>query len=147
MRSTKFAGRRLVPVALLTVLAVGFAWTAGEAQIKKGKTRAADTKYLMRGGVQPNCAAVGKLLKDSGPADDKAWDDVACHASLLNELSYSVMDDGRCPDKTWADAAKLLRETSGKVLDAAKAKKLDDANAAFKELTTACGSCHKAHKK
>lgn len=54
------------------------------------------------------------------------------------------MDDGRCPDKTWADAAKVLRETSLKVL---KTKKLDDANAAFKELTSACGACHKAHKK
>jgi cytochrome c556 len=147
MRSTKFVGRRLVPAAVLMGLAISVTWTVGEAQVKKGKSRAAETKYLMRGAIQPNCAGIGKLLKDSGPADDKAWDDVACHASVLNELSFAVMDDGRCPDKTWADAAKVLRETSSKVLDAAKAKKLDDANASFKELTSACGACHKAHKK
>lgn len=70
MRSTKFAGSRLVPAAVLMALAVGATWTVGEAQVKKGKSRAAETKYLMRGAMQPNCAGVGKLLKEAGPADD-----------------------------------------------------------------------------
>jgi cytochrome c556 len=116
------------------------------AQKTKGKTRAAETKYLMRGVNQPNCAALAGLLKDKGPVDDKAWDTAACHASILNEMSYLLMDDGRCPDKDWAGAAKQLREGSAQVLEAARAKNLADAQAAFKTVTGACASCHKAHK-
>ncbi len=135
---------------LLALLACGLALTlsqqTSEAQVQKGKTRVAATKYLMRGIVQSNCAATGKMLKD-GPKDDKGWDTLACHASILNEASYLLLDDGRCPDKTWADAAKTLRGCSAKLLTAANEKKLEDAQAAFKALTGACASCHKAHKK
>ncbi len=116
-----------------------------EAQKTKGKTRLAETKYLMKGISQAHCAALGKVLKDK-PADAKAWEQVALHASILNELSYTLMEDGRCPDKDWAGAAKTLRECSGKVLDAAKAKDAAAANGAFKALTGACATCHKAHK-
>jgi hypothetical protein len=116
-----------------------------EAQKTKGKTRAAETKYLMRGITQPNCAGLAKALKEK-PADDKAWDQAAQYASLLNEVSFVLMDDGRCPDKDWAGAAKTLRECSTKVLDAVKAKDADAAQAAFKGLTVACADCHKAHR-
>lgn len=117
-----------------------------DAQKTKGKTRAAETKYLMRGVNQPHCAAVAGLLKDKGPGDDKAWDTLACHASILNEMSYLLMDDGRCPDKDWAGAAKDLRENSAKVLVAARAKDLADAQGAFKGVTAACAACHKVHR-
>jgi hypothetical protein len=127
----------------LAILLVG---SGAHAQKTKGKTRAADTKFLMRGINQLHCAALGKLLKD-GPADDKAWETALCHASILNEMSYVLMDDGRCPDKVWAGAAKTLRECSSKVMDAAKAKNADDARNAFKVLTSACATCHKEHKK
>ncbi|MBI5757455.1 MAG: hypothetical protein HZA46_02920 [Planctomycetales bacterium] len=136
-------------VALLAVLAVGGLILAGtsSAQVKKGKTRTAATKYLMRGIMQPNCKGLGDLLKDSGPADDKAWDTAACHASCMNELSHSLMDDGRCPDAVWAEAAKTtLREGSAEVLAACEKKDLAAANAAFKKATQACAACHKAHK-
>jgi cytochrome c556 len=134
--------------AVVAALAVGLVFLGhnAEAQKTKGKTRAAQTKYLMRGVVQTNCAGVGGLLKDKGPADDKAWDTLTCHASILNEMSYTLMDDGRCPDKDWAGATKALRESSAKLMEAAKDKKLDDAKDAFKGVTGACGSCHKAHK-
>ncbi len=127
----------------LGLLALG---PAVDAQKTKGKTRPADTKSLMKGVIQPNCAALGGLIKDAGPTDDKAWDKVALHAVVLNEMSYVVMDDGRCPDKEWALAAKTLRECSAKVLECAKAKDVDGAQGAFKGLTGACAACHKAHK-
>ena len=138
--------RRAV-ISAAVVLGAIAAYQASDAAVTKGKTRPAETKYLMRGMMQPNFAAIGKMLKESGPSDDKAWDALACHATLLNEESYLLMDDGRCPDKTWADAAETLREESGKVLEAANAKNLAEAQSSFKVLTTACGACHKSHKK
>ena len=128
------------------VAAAALLWQASQAQVTKGKSRAAQTKFLMRGVNQPHCAALGKMLK-AGPADDKAWEEAACHASILNEMSYVLMDDGRCPDANWAGAAKTLRECSAKLLQAIEAKNVDDARAAFKGLTGACAACHKAHKK
>ncbi len=136
-------------VALLALLAVGtlVCIQSSWAQVKKGKTRAAATRYLMRGVVQPNCAGLGKLLEGTGPADDKAWDTATCHASCLNEVSFLLMDDGRCPDGVWAEAAKTtLREGTAEILAACEKKDAAAASAAFKKTTQACASCHKAHK-
>lgn len=138
----RFCGVLVAGVALALLLAA----QPGEAQVKKGKSRAAETKYLMRGVVQPNCAGIGGLLKDAGPSDDKKWDTLVQDALVLNEMSYTLMDDGRCPDKEWAGAAKTLRECSAKVAEAGRAKNLDQAKSAFKALTGACASCHKAHR-
>lgn len=141
--------RRSTGLVAALLLAAGSAvvlYPSAQAAVTQGKSRPAETKYLMRGAVQPNCAAIGKMLKEAAPADDKAWDTLACHASLLNELGYVLMDDGRCPDKTWAEATKTLKDESAKVLAAAKAKNLDDAQASFKAMTGACAACHKAHK-
>lgn len=135
--------------ALVAALAValGGSGPTVNAQKTKGKTRAAETKTLMRCITQPNCKALGDVLKGSGPADDKAWGQVVLHAQLLNEMGYMLMDDGRCPDGVWAGAAKTLRECSAKVLSAAKDHNAADAQGAFKALTGACAACHKAHKK
>jgi len=116
------------------------------AQIKKGKTRAATTKQLMGGLVKANCAALGDALKNA-PADDKAWDELALKAALLNESGYLLMDDGRCPDGVWAGAAKTLREGSTELLAKLEAKDHAGAQAAFQNVTKSCGECHKAHKK
>jgi hypothetical protein len=137
--------------SLAVALALGLCWTLlhhnqySEAQIKKGKTRLAETKFLMRGAVGPNCSALAKLVKDE-PKDDKGWEALACHASILNELSYVLLEDGRCPDQSWADACKALRESSSKLRDAADAKKLEAAQGAFKGVTGSCSACHKVHK-
>lgn len=142
--------RSITGGVLILLVAFGSAITlfpAAEGAVTQGKSRPAETKYLMRGAVQPNCAAIGKMFKEAAPADEKAWETLACHASLLNELGYVLMDDGRCPDKTWAEAAKTLKDESAKVLAAAKAKNLDEAQASFKAMTGACAACHKAHKK
>ncbi len=136
---------RSVAIAAL-VLGVGILGSAVNAQKTKGKTRLAETKILMRCIMQPNCKGLADVLKDAGPADDKAWGQVVQYTSLLNEMSYLLMDDGRCPDGTWAGAAKTLRECSAKVLEAAKGQKVADAQGAFTKLTGACAACHKAHK-
>lgn len=131
-------------VVALGLMMLGLS-TAAFAQKTKGKTQPAETKYLMRGVTQPNCAGVGKLLKD-GPSDDQTWDALACNAAVLNEMSYVLMNDGRCPDGTWAAAAKELRAGSAAVLEAAQQKDAEAAKTAFKQVTASCAACHTAHK-
>jgi cytochrome c556 len=129
-------------------IGLGLLVTVNEAAAQKtaGKTRPAATKYLMRGVNQPHCKGLAELLKGPGPADDKAWDTAACHASCLSEMSYLLMEDGRCPDATWAGAAKSLREGSAAVLKAVEKKDLDATKGAFKTVTQACATCHSAHR-
>jgi hypothetical protein len=140
--------RRGIVLAVSLALAWCCTTPPGHAQVKKGKSRVAETKYLMRGVVQPNCAGIGALLKDKdkGPADDKQWDQVVLFGEVLNEMSYVIMDDGRCPDKDWADAASTLRDCSAKIVEAGKAKNTDDLRTAFKGVLGSCTSCHKVYK-
>jgi hypothetical protein len=117
------------------------------AQVKKGKTRLLETKQLMSAVVKLHCGGIKKGL-EAAPADDKAWAELATSAALLNEASYVLMDDGRCPDGAWAEAAtKLLRDGSAKVHAAVAAKDFEGAKKAFGDMTKACEGCHKAHKK
>jgi len=127
----------------LTALATGLTL---HGQIKKGKERPLLTKQLMKGLVQPNCAALKKDL-EAPPANDDAWAAAATKAALLNEASYILMADGRCPDADWAGAAKTLREESANLLEAIDKKDADSAKATFGAMTKACATCHKAHKK
>ena len=138
MKNVWIAGFVLTTVAVMSIVA--------PAQVKKGKTRLAQTKQLMSGLVQPQCAAVGKGTKEA-PTDDKAWASLATSAALLNEAGHLLMDDGRCPDADWANAAKVLRESSAAVLAKVEAKDAAGAATEFKKLTESCGACHKAHKK
>jgi cytochrome c556 len=138
-------------VAVVGVLGLsGLVLLAGEgagAQVAKGKSRPAATKFLMRGISQANCKGIADLLKDSGPAEDKAWETLTCHASCLNELSFALVQDGRCPDAAWAGAAKSLGEGTAAVLAAADKKDLAAARTAFKTVTDSCKTCHDAHRK
>lgn len=136
------AGIGLAAVALWTLILSGPA--AG--QIHQGKTRPLKTEHLMEGLVAPNCGGLKKDL-EAGPADKKAWDHVAMKAELLNEASYILMADGRCPDGVWAGAAKTLRQYSGEVLKAVQDKNAAQAKTAFASMTKACAACHKAHRK
>ncbi|MBM3801961.1 MAG: hypothetical protein FJW26_06550 [Acidimicrobiia bacterium] len=127
----------------------GAALLAGQAlvaQKTKGKTRLAATKQIMAGIMQPNCSALVAAFKGTSPADDKGWQTAAQQAALLNEVGYLLMDDGRCPDAVWAGAAKTLREGSAAVLDAVGKKDAAAANTAIGTMTSACKSCHTAHK-
>ncbi len=136
----------------LVVFAALAAWVGvyapgdAAAQVKKGKTRLMETRHLMKGVVKPSVGALKKGLKTE-PADDDAWDDLAMAAALLNEASFLLMDDGRCPDGVWSDAAsKTLREGSAATLNAIEAKDLDASRAALKKTTQSCKECHKKHK-
>ena len=133
---------------LVAMVAVGVATMAAvaDAQVKKGKTRPATTKQLMSGVVQPHCAAIGAAVKQA-PADDKAWETLAANAAVLNEISYTLMDDGRCPDADWANASTVLRTASDAILAKATAKDHAGVAAEFAKLTESCGTCHKVHKK
>ena len=115
-------------------------------QVKKGKTRLLLTEQLMEGLVQPNCKGLGEGLKET-PADEKAWKELATKAALLNESSFVLMEDGRCPDGDWAGAAMTLRECSEILYDKIEARDADGAREAFQAMTKSCGACHKAHKK
>ncbi len=139
---------RIVLALTIAALAVSFGLSIDQAaaQKTKGKTRLASTEFLMERMVRPNCADLGKILKD-GPASDKDWHHAASHAACLNEMSYVLMADGRCPDGVWAKAAgTTLREGSAEVYAAIEAKDIDTARTAFKKLTSACAACHKEHK-
>ena len=130
----------------IAVVAVAGAVFHSNAQVKQGKTRLMKTAYLMKGVVKPNCGAIKKGL-EAGPADDDAWAEIVMQAALLNEASYILMEDGRCPDGTWADAAsKTLRDCSAAVVKAAEEKNLESATSAFKAMTQSCKKCHDAHK-
>ncbi len=119
---------------------------AASAQVKKGKTRPLTTKQLMGALVKPHCADLGTALKNA-PTDDKGWAELATKAALLNESSYILMADGRCPDGVWKDAAKALEDGSLAVLAKIEAKDAPGALEAMKGVTGSCGACHKAHKK
>jgi hypothetical protein len=133
-------------LVVLTLAALCLYSLSAIAQVQQGKTRLLKTKQLMKGLVAANCGAIGEGLK-AGPADDKAWEDLATKAALINESSYLLMDDGRCPDAVWAGAATTLREGSAALVTKLEAKDLAGSQEALKTMTQACAACHKAHKK
>jgi len=140
----KMAKMAMSSLALAAVLvaAVGVA----QAQVKKGKTRAMTTGQFMKQVIKPQCESLKKGL-DAAPATEEAWAALAAQAAVLNEGSYVLMDDGRCPDGVWAEAAsKLLRQGSADVLSAVEGKDLAAAKEAFGRMTKACGTCHDKHK-
>lgn len=144
MRSTS----RALGVALGVAVALALA-AAGvvDAQVKKGKTRPLATAQLMKGVVKPNCDALKKGL-DAGSTAEEAWQALLANAALINEASFVLMDDGRCPDGTWAEAAsKTLRQGSADLVEAIEKHDAAAAKTAFGAMTRACKSCHDAHRK
>jgi cytochrome c556 len=136
---------RTAAVVLALGLGIGLCQHAN-GQKTKGKTRFAPTVTLMQGIMNPNCEALAAVLKGEGPKDNRGWNKVDLHATILNEMSYVVMDDGRCPDNVWKGAAEILRTCSIKIVASAQQKDVKAAQAAFKKLTSACAICHKAHR-
>ncbi len=134
--------------AIFTTLAVCLLATgAVTAQVKKGKTRLLQTEQLMEGLVKPSHAAIKKTLEAAAPTDDD-WKAIAMHAALLNESTYTMMDDGRSPDTAWSDAAtKAMRQGSADLVKAADAKDQPGAKTALAALGKSCKACHEVHKK
>lgn len=133
--------------ALLAISGVLALATQGDAQVKKGKTRPLTTKRMMSGLIGPQTGVLRQGLQGAGPADDKAWESLAVSAELLNESGHLLMEDGRCPDKTWADASKALQDGAAAVLAKVEAKDAAGAREALTMVAGSCKSCHMAHKK
>ncbi len=139
--------------AIASLLVAGFLTTLflfnpepSTAKIQKGEKRPLLTKHLMSGLVKPFSGDLRKAIGEA-KTDPEAWDDVIKLASLLNESSYIMMADKRCPDKVWADACKTLDTATKAVIKAANKKDAAAAGEAAKGIGKSCGSCHKAHKK
>jgi hypothetical protein len=133
---------------ILCVSAVALALIAtgiSHAQVKQGKTRPARTSALMKGAIKPNCEVLKKAV-DTAPADDKAWKTLSYSAAVVNEMSYALMEDGRCPDSKWADANKSLQDGSAAMLAAITAKDHAAFKSAFGKTMQSCKACHDAHK-
>lgn len=141
---TKFRTQRLLHL-VLTGLFLAVAGTA-IAQVKKGKTRPAPTAALMKGLLKPHSDAVKRGL-EAAAVSDEGWQALSVDAALLSEASYVLMDDGRSPDKVWADAAgKTLRDGAAELLKAIEAKDLTAAKKASSDLNKSCKGCHQTHK-
>ncbi len=144
IRATALA---LALVAAGAVATFGGAAAGADKPGAKGKTRPLTTEQLMEGLVKPHTDVLKKGLVEKAPADDEAWRELTLSAALLNESSYTLMDDGRSPDAVWADAStKALRQGSGDLLKALAAKDHGAAKAAFGTLTKSCKGCHDKHK-
>ena len=139
---------KMLPALLVAGVAIGMlSLSQGLAQVKKGKTRPMTTEQLMEAIVKPHMTALKKGLVESEPETDKDWKHLALSAALLNESSYILMADERCPDKIWADACtKDLREGSAAALKGIKDKDLEATMAGFKKAGASCKACHTEHK-
>lgn len=124
------------------------AWLAfsAAAQVTKGRTRPAQTTQLMKGLVKPAGTAIGKATRKP-PTDDKGWTELATNAALLNEASFLLMDDGRCPDATWEEAAKALRSATEEMLAKIESKDIKGVERQVSKMNSACAACHNAHRK
>ena len=118
----------LAGAATLCVVAAGLA----QAQVKQGKTRALKTGQLMKVVVKPSCDALKKGLENA-PASAEAWDGLAANAAVLNEVSYLLLDDGRCPDGVWADPT-WVGKTSHGTLSGDQAMKAVELAGAFTDV-------------
>lgn len=116
------------------------------ADVSKGEKRPLSMETWMEHVVKPHCKALKKEIA-SGPKTEDDWASLIEHAEILNETSYILMEDKRCPDEVWANSAtKTLRNGSEAVITAAKAKDAAAAALAFKSMTKSCKECHDKHK-
>ncbi|MFN7922394.1 MAG: hypothetical protein U0Q16_19985 [Bryobacteraceae bacterium] len=136
---------KLAKIMVLTLTALALVMTQAVGQIQKGKTRPLETKVWMKAVNQNHCGALAKMLK-AGISDDKGWAEAAVHAQMLAESGHVLMADGRCPDATWANASKDLREGAEATLKAINAKDSAAASTEFQKVLGSCKSCHAAHK-
>ena len=81
----------------------GLALTLSSSQVtaqKKGKSRPLTTAQLMSGLVKPQLVAIqGHAGGEKTPEGEDGWKSLTTSIALLNESSYTMMEDDRCPDK------------------------------------------------
>ncbi len=126
--------------AMLAVLAL---LTGGQGVA--GKTRPAKTGTLMKVLHRPALDRIEQGLKASSP-NEAGWEAIYEQAAILNEMSFVLMDDGRCPDKIWGEACGKMREGSWAIMVATDRKDVKASRAGAGIVKAACGSCHRTHK-
>lgn len=132
--------------ALVVVLAV-FAAIGLEAAapLRPGKSRLASTRQIMTGFVHPNQLAIEKVAQKP-LYDAKSWEMLGANAAMLNEASYILMEDGRCPDADWEKACQKLRTGSAALLAKIEARDAAGVATEYKAMAEACVACHAAHR-
>ncbi|MEK6233824.1 MAG: hypothetical protein N2C14_03845 [Planctomycetales bacterium] len=139
--------KKLLPAALI-LLGVAAAcvelFPTAEGQ-EKGKTRPLTTHDLMEGVFEHHHESLAELLK-GGLKDKRSVKVAVRNASLLNECSYILMADGRCPSAEWKEACDTLRHCSEVLIKKIQAQDVEGANGAFKAMNKSCAGCHKKHK-
>ena len=136
--------KRVSVALVLSIALTSFLLPSSDAQ-KKGKTRPLTTAQLMSGLVKPQFVAL-KTALEKGPKDEDSWKAVAVHAALLNESSYIMMADGRCPDDIWEKGCKEMKSGSDAVIKHINAKDAKAALEAFAGIQASCKTCHTEHK-
>lgn len=135
----------MVVITGAMVIAMGLI-AEGIAKVKKGDSRPLSTANWMKNVVKPHCNDLKKEIA-AGPKTDEDWESLIEHAEILNETSYILMEDKRCPDSVWADSSsKTLRSGSDALIAAAKAKNAQASDEAFKSMMKSCKECHNKHK-
>ena len=128
----------------------GLAVTLSSSQVtaqKKGKSRPLTTAQLMSGLVKPQLISIkGHVDDEKTPEGEDGWKSLTTSIALLNEASYTMMEDDRCPDKTWADACQILRKATESGLKSAAKKDAAGVRESIAGITSSCKTCHTEHK-
>lgn len=128
----------------------GLAFTLSTSQVtaqKKGKSRPLTTAQLMSGLVKPQLVATqGHVADEKVPEGEDGWKSLTTSIALLNESSYTMMEDDRCPDKIWADACSVLRKATESGLQAAAKQDAAGVRESIAGITASCKACHAEHK-
>tara|TARA_R110002072_G_scaffold99008_1_gene217988 strand:+ start:112969 stop:113472 length:504 start_codon:yes stop_codon:yes gene_type:complete len=133
-------------IIALSGLAFTFLSSTVTAQ-KKGKSRPMTTAQLMSGLVKPHLVAVqGHVAEEKTPEGEDSWKTLTTSIALLNESSYTMMEDDRCPDKVWADACEILRKATESGLKSAAKQDAAGVRASIEGITASCKACHTEHK-
>lgn len=128
------------------VAALALAGNLAQSEDAKTEARAATVKNLMAGCVNPSMTGLAKVGRQA-PVSDKDWQTLEINAALLNEMGFTMMEGGRCPDDVWAKAAADMRAASAVAAQAARDKNLDELKAQVPKLAASCKACHEVHRK
>lgn len=129
----------------LLVFGVACMLAADSSAQKKGKSRPLTTSQMMAGLIKPKYVTLQERL-EKGPKTDDEWKAVAIDAALLNESGYMMMDDHRCPDKIWENAATLMRTSTEKMLAQIDKQDAKGAVESLSLIRQSCKDCHNEHK-
>ena len=132
------------------VTLAGLAFTVSSSQVtaqKKGKTRPLTTAQMMSGLVKPQLVSLqGHVADEKTPEGEDGWKALTTSIALLNESSYMMMEDDRCPDKKWADACDILRKGTESALQKAAKKDAAGVRESIAGITASCKACHSEYK-